>query len=1063
MATILGTIDQGGDGKAVLLALYNAKEGTNLQLSDFAFSMPIMPTENNPIRNTKIKLYPYAASGYYGVKTIYYNRIHLSELGTIRVTRGNAVTLVDLLPAINNKYGVDILATDVVNYTLPALTTSQDIVVDITFTGSSIVFYAGDVITLEGDITAPSFVLDTIIGGSSNGNDAFSVAIDITGNVELHTDNFLPDNDFTNYAYNLATNTQSVPPFSYMWKNGITAYGITKAGAVLQTSGDGSIWQLKNKITPEAIALPGARMTINQSVIHVVTTSVNVYVIVKNILSSSITHTLFVGTINGDGWTTSTDLSIMSVFNPAVTNLTSDSINLSGVNLSVIVSGTGSLVFNGINYALPAVETLNIVTNAITVTSLANITISNDNFTVGDSRLTYSKYTFVDNATKSGKLIAAYSLIKGTNTPAVIWFDLSTQVPTATFVDTGVNYSALDNGSYISSYSVPLPVTANGYLDVIEVPIRIRVDSGDLGYFLNDKIIDDSTYYTYGVRVYKSIRVGDERRKWTHTDFQLGSKYKPSKLTISNVLGSRTFTAQPNTGITRNVFTWDNTSQDYVVTREQLFKFESSYTYNKLGTVAGGDLHDYKIVENPNGIYGDLYSNLFTVSTGFEYSFSLTYGNNKNWAVGSSSSLELQLANNFSYSPYFNKVPVAIFADVNAVYALLQDNRGVVTSIDGGVTWTGYSQHNVFAKAEGSRFSTTSYLSNTSISLKPSNVVGGGVENGYLTAHVRYVANVPVVGFNNGEVVLTVPNVSADALLTFNASSTLLPRYPSSTQTGNTSLNLFGDFEYLEIKTYACTAIPNTFDSFYSVSNHISNTITGVSAFPIVTDKTVTVVTASRRVKFLDLNYLVSCYEQVGPDKHYYLMATRTIDNVVKSYSLALAGGGTALNTFTPTVAMHVWDYIGPKYMPYVIYGNKQFLLAGKLDNVDAFNFSLFTPTIVGDNGNELIPVPMLNGNRQDYLFYQKGNGVFKVAYSYNETLRVGSITLIRLFDVSAWPQPYWEFSNGAVKGLGIVTAPTEFEFLPVTEIMIPGFSFFDNGGSPITPVISGIYELPVI
>lgn len=1062
MATILGTIDQGGDGHAVLLALYNAKEGTSLQLSDFVFSIPVMPTENNPIRNTKIKMYPYAASGYYGVKTIYYNRIHLSELGVIRVTRGNALTLVDLLPAINSKYGVDILPTDVINYTLPALTTSQDIVVDITFSTSSVVFYAGDKITLEGDITAPSFVLDTIMGGVSNGNDAFSVAIDITGKTELHTDNFLPDNDFTNYAYNLATNTLIAPPFAYMWKNGAVAYGITKAGAVLQTSGDGSIWQLKNKITSEANLLPGARMPVNQTVVHAVGNSNSVYVIVKNTLTSSISYSMFVGSINGDNWIPSSDLSAMSVFNSNNTNLTPENVNLSSVTLSVIVSGTGFLLSGGNSYALPAVETLNLVTNATTVISLSTITISNDNFTIGDSRLTYSKYTFVNNVGKSGKLIAGYALIKGTNTPAIVWFDLSTQTPTATFVGTDVNYSSLDNGSYISSYSIPLPLTADGFLDVIEIPIRTPVQSGDLGYFLNDKIIDTATYYTYGVRIYKSIRVGGERRKWTHADYQLGSKYKSSKLTINNVLGSRTFTAQPSSGITRSVFTWNDGAQDYLVTRELLFKFESSYTYNKLGTLAAGDLHDYRIVENPNGIYGDLYANIFTVSTGFEYSFSLTSGENKNWAVGSSSSLNLQLANNFSYSPYFNKVPVAVFADVNTVYALLQDNRGVISSVDGGVTWTGYSQHNVFAKAEGTRFSTTTYLSNTSINLKPSNIVGGGVENGYLTAHVKFTGNIPVVGFNNGEVVLNVPNISTDALITFNGSASLLPRYPVSTQTGVTSLNLFGEFEYLEIKTYACTTIPNSFDIFGSVNNHLSNTTVGTSAFSIVTDKTVTVVTATRRVGFLDLNYLVSCYEQIGNDKKYYLMATRTTGGVVKAYSLALAGGGTGLDSFVPSVAMHVWDYIEAKYMPYVIYGNKQFLLAGKLDNVDAFNFSLFTPTILGDNGNDLIPVPLLNGNRQDYLFYQKGNGIFKVAYSYNSSLRVGSVTLVRVFDVSAWPQPYWEFSTGTIRGHGPVTAPTEFEFLSTTEIMIPGFSFFDNGGALINPVISGIYELPI-
>ena len=111
--TILGTIDAGGEGKAVLLAALNQALGKNFTLAEFTFSDPVAITIPTPTRNTMIKLAPLAASGYYGVRKVYYNRIHVSELGQIAVSRGAATRVSDLLPQINEKYGVYIQPTDI--------------------------------------------------------------------------------------------------------------------------------------------------------------------------------------------------------------------------------------------------------------------------------------------------------------------------------------------------------------------------------------------------------------------------------------------------------------------------------------------------------------------------------------------------------------------------------------------------------------------------------------------------------------------------------------------------------------------------------------------------------------------------------------------------------------------------------------------------------------------------------------------------------------------------------------------------------------------------------------
>ena len=93
MATTLGTVDAGGDGKQVLLAALNYKLGTTFTLDDFEFSAPEAVAIPSPTHNTMIRFGPLAHSGYYGIKKIYYNRIHVTELGIIRVVKGTATVM----------------------------------------------------------------------------------------------------------------------------------------------------------------------------------------------------------------------------------------------------------------------------------------------------------------------------------------------------------------------------------------------------------------------------------------------------------------------------------------------------------------------------------------------------------------------------------------------------------------------------------------------------------------------------------------------------------------------------------------------------------------------------------------------------------------------------------------------------------------------------------------------------------------------------------------------------------------------------------------------------------
>ena len=146
---VLGTIDAGGDGKAVLLANINSVLGTSYTLDEFDFGTPELVTISSPTRNSVVRLAPKAVSGYYGTRKVYYNRIHGSELGTISVARGSATSVSGLLTAINEKYGILITSADIYDATLPAAPVGEvEVTVALDFRPGSFIYYGGAQIVL---------------------------------------------------------------------------------------------------------------------------------------------------------------------------------------------------------------------------------------------------------------------------------------------------------------------------------------------------------------------------------------------------------------------------------------------------------------------------------------------------------------------------------------------------------------------------------------------------------------------------------------------------------------------------------------------------------------------------------------------------------------------------------------------------------------------------------------------------------------------------------------------------------------------------------------------------
>lgn len=161
---ILGTYDLGNDGHAILLELLSQKDSTQYSLNDYVFSEPfalmgqdavvaVERDENNQpitiVRNTRIFLTPKASTGYYGPRVIYYDRVHLSDLGAITLIKGDTTTIYGAITKINQKYGLGITQDDIEDGPLPEANEDGVVGLTLTFKPTSVIFYGSTKIDLR--------------------------------------------------------------------------------------------------------------------------------------------------------------------------------------------------------------------------------------------------------------------------------------------------------------------------------------------------------------------------------------------------------------------------------------------------------------------------------------------------------------------------------------------------------------------------------------------------------------------------------------------------------------------------------------------------------------------------------------------------------------------------------------------------------------------------------------------------------------------------------------------------------------------------------------------------
>lgn len=134
--------------KEKLIAIYNAdliaNGKTAINVDDFDMSTPAAYSGPRSTKTTVIYLQPKASSPNIGLATIYYNRINIGTITTLKVTKGSATTLTELLPNLNTELGLTFSATDFSPVSLPSSGTFT-----LTATATNIAMTGSTTVTLD--------------------------------------------------------------------------------------------------------------------------------------------------------------------------------------------------------------------------------------------------------------------------------------------------------------------------------------------------------------------------------------------------------------------------------------------------------------------------------------------------------------------------------------------------------------------------------------------------------------------------------------------------------------------------------------------------------------------------------------------------------------------------------------------------------------------------------------------------------------------------------------------------------------------------------------------------
>lgn len=115
-------VDYRKPAEDLVVDLFNFKYGTSYSASQFSFGVPV--ASSIPSRDTDVTMFGNQDQGVKGSLVLHYNRVPMTawlEGKTNFIFREDETKVSDLLPKINEKFGVFIKSCDIIDANLPTL------------------------------------------------------------------------------------------------------------------------------------------------------------------------------------------------------------------------------------------------------------------------------------------------------------------------------------------------------------------------------------------------------------------------------------------------------------------------------------------------------------------------------------------------------------------------------------------------------------------------------------------------------------------------------------------------------------------------------------------------------------------------------------------------------------------------------------------------------------------------------------------------------------------------------------------------------------------------------
>lgn len=1063
MSTVyLGTIDAGGDGHTLLLAAINQKLGKNYALSDFDFGVPEIVTTPEPTHNTKIKFGPKLTAGYYGVRTVYYNRIHASELGQVIVAYDGEGFLSQLLTKINEKYGVLILETDIFDTAItPPSGGVNQVQVALSFRPESVVFYSS--VQIQVGLNDPVGDTEATLPFETYATFAFdqSQQFDLLGTDYAMIEPFSMALSRDNTTLRLSTLTTAIQgtgsaahvrlrlpqatydarraqlPFVGQWIEASTgrSRAISVLADVYELSTDGYDWTLIENglgITSDDAAAVSAGYAQPYVKMAVQASNGDVYALARKPGEDPAIWKIEAGT---HLWSKMGFLSSrMQCLTPALwAELEVHDFLHSNNRLWILIRS---------NTAYKSHVTKGLQTPSVEVFHTVDITT--DYFPLGDTAVRFSD---IELNTTGGKwrlvtppnvetathcdVAALVTSVKNNNTYAVIYRHqavgeyLAYLLPSSLLPTSDASREELDIVGYqVALNTIPAELNAlpavGHYLDVVAILSPVEVDNFNR-YFLRTGVRGPTKYRAYGLRVMTSVAVRNARTAWKETQLPLSSANKPTLVTTYGAGARNHAIFQNGVAIHRLMFPQDVNTSNFSAILDSTTVLEHHTGFDGVSRIAAGTWVRPAIVEltTTTAVMAAIQDDEAVLAPiGFSFITKHTNGA-RGWHTAQNAGDLLALRTpSFNYA-FMGTVPAVVLAEGTRLLYWSRQGNGLFVSNNQGASWQEFNAAPFFYRQEAAPSPALNILGQATLRLTTENFAEAALVGDTLLIETKCDEPVLAYDLNAGE--YNAPKQLVDHML-FEIAANGPNTYTTSGNQGGYGLNALS--QHSPRKVFAWDSDAN--GDWETVGQYSSSPATPYDTNWRVEDYMYNtpgrLVDFSRDVRYLGVRHWF-LVEDAGVWKLHFT------DSVMPTKTIGLFGTPESpYTTFMPEVNFHLWDYVddGISYVPYVFYGAGRVILLERIDVNSEFAETHHVLSIPGDNGKPMVPVKMYTANRRDYWFHQQGNGLFKLTYNWDVINEVSSVALVRVFDMSGASLSSLDVLSGCIAGVAARNAPQE-------------------------------------